>query len=285
MRRPRRPVEFGGRASIGLPLALLPGDRVRPSGECSRDMPRRAAPLRCRRGVARACDGTVRRSGDHVARPRQRAHRSGGRDGAHRSGPHRSCRPPAASPPCRAGDDRRSGRDPHLPRPHGPPPRAVAAAVPGGDPDHRALRRRRVVAPQGLPRRAGDGRRRHDLRGPAHHRDGASRPRVTARPAHPRRRRRRRVRAARRRSQRLLPRRHRPVPRDGRVGADRCRAAADLGVGADARRGASRSRSRCSGDGAHRTGTGGADPLGHVQPACSAPGPAAMDRRTAPPLP
>ena len=74
-------------------------------------------------------------------------------------------------------------------------------------------------------------------------------------------------------------------PEMGDAGADRRRAAADLGMGTDDRRGSPRSRSRRAGDGAHRAGAGRTDPLGHVQPAGRPPGSAGVDRRARPPLP
>ena len=95
------------------------------------------------------------------------------------------------------GHGRRAGCDRDLPRSHGPPARAIAAAVRSGDPHHRACGCRAAAAAQGLPeRRRGQGRDTFDV-GRLTVETVPRRPPARPRPAQPHRRRRRRLRAAR----------------------------------------------------------------------------------------
>ena len=71
----------------------------------------------------------------------------------HRPGADTAPRPPAPSPPRRPRRDRPARPRAHLPPPHGPPPRAVAAPRRRRRADRRARRCSRVGPPQGLPRR------------------------------------------------------------------------------------------------------------------------------------
>ena len=197
---------------------------------------------------------------------------------------------PAASPtsgdtPSTADAPGAGRRDPDLPRPPRPPARPVAAAAPAHD--HR-------IVPEG----AGDLLTRRGFSDVRETRAGttipvgavdvetvpatAQAPAGSAQPGHGRRG---RLRLRSVGPGRVLRRRHRPVRRDVGPRAGRRRAAADLGLGSDARRGPPRPRARRRGGADPRRPAGRPDPLGDLQPVDRQPPATAVAARAGRPVP
>ena len=156
----------------------------------------------------------------------------GRREGAHRPGADPPRRPPAAPPPDRRRRRRRARRRPASRTSTWTTCTSRRCGCSARRPHRRAGRGRRAAAPPGLPRRRARRRRADARRRPGDDRDRARRAHPSGRGPHSR------VAAdavgyvlRAGGVAGLLPRRHRPVRRDGHVGADRRRPAADLGWG------------------------------------------------------